>query len=337
MKDVSSLKNLIHYPVMLDQVVELCSPEKGGDFIDCTFGCGGHTNAILSFPETRVISLDRDSHVLSYVSETKKKYKERFTFYNKKFSDLDKVIKKDFKADFIIFDLGLSSLQIFNLDRGFSFNAKKKIDMRMGHNSISAQDVLNKCDLKTLKNILRYFGDEKDSSRIANNIIRERNESPILSVPKLVEIIEKSKKKNFKKKINLSTQTFQAIRIFVNKEVSELVNGLIKATRFLKEGGKLIVISFHSMEDKIVKFYFSNYSKNKSKGSRYYPHIKNDKILFENYKNKVITPKENEIKENSPSRSAKLRYAIRSKDNYFYPEELKKHFMDYLNLESKYV
>jgi len=337
MKDISSFKNLSHYPVMLDQVIELCSPAKGGHFIDCTFGFGGYTNAILSFPNTRVISLDRDKCALNYASETKRNYKERFTFHNEKFSNLDKVIKKDFKADFIIFDLGVSSLQIFNLDRGFSFNAKGKVDMRMGLNSVSAQDVLNKCDLKTLKNILRYFGDEKDSSRIANNIVKERKKSPILSVPKLVEIIEKSKKKNFKKKINISTQTFQAIRIFVNKEVSELVNGLINATKFLKKGGKLIVVSFHSLEDKIAKFYFTNYSKNKSKGSRYYPQIKNEKILFENYRNKIIRPKENEIKENISSRSAKLRYAIRSKDNYFYPEDLKEKFAHYLNLESEYV
>ena len=337
MKDISSFKNLSHYPVMLDQVIELCSPAKGGHFIDCTFGFGGYTNAILSFPNTRVISLDRDKYALNYASETKRNYKERFTFHNEKFSNLDKVIKKDFKADFIIFDLGVSSLQIFNLDRGFSFNAKGKVDMRMGLNSVSAQDVLNKCDLKILKNILRYFGDEKDSSRIANNIVKERKKSPILSVPKLVEIIEKSKKKNFKKKINISTQTFQAIRIFVNKEVSELVNGLINATKFLKKGGKLIVVSFHSLEDKIAKFYFTNYSKNKSKGSRYYPQIKNEKILFENYRNKIIRPKENEIKENISSRSAKLRYAIRSKDNYFYPEDLKEKFAHYLNLESEYV
>ncbi len=337
MKDISSFKNLPHYPVMLDQVMELCSPEKGGHFIDCTFGSGGYTNAILSFSDTKVISLDRDSHVLNYASETKKNYKQRFIFHNKKFSDLDKVIKKDFKADFIIFDLGVSSLQIFNLDRGFSFNAKGNIDMRMGLNSVSAGDVINKCDLKTLKNILKYFGDERDSSRIANNIVKERQKSPILSVPKLVDIIQKSKKKNFKKKINISTQTFQAIRIFVNKEISELVNGLIKATKFLKKGGKLIVVSFHSIEDRIVKFYFNNYSKNKSKGSRYYPHIKNEEILFEDYKNKIIKPKEHEIKENISSRSAKLRYAIRSKDNYFYPEELKKRFADYLNLESEHV
>ena len=337
MKDISSFKNFPHYPVMLDQVIELCSPEKGGDFIDCTFGSGGYTNAILSFSNTRVISLDRDKQAIDYASEAKKNYKDRFTFYNSKFGDLDKVIEKDFKADFIIFDLGVSSLQIFNLARGFSFNAKGNVDMRMGLNSISAQDVLNRCDLKTLKNILRYFGDEKDSSRIANNIIKERKKLPILSVPKLVEIIQRSKKKNFKRKINICTQTFQAIRIFVNKEISELVDGLIKSTRFLKKGGKLIVISFHSLEDKIVKFYFTNYSKNKSKGSRYYPQIKNDKTLFENYKNKIITPKEYEIKENPSSRSAKLRYAIRSQENYFYPEELKKKFSHYLNLESEHV
>ena len=337
MEDVSSFKNLTHYPVMLDQVLELCSPKNGGDFIDCTFGSGGYTNAILSFSGTRVISFDRDSHVNEYASETKKNYKDRFSFYNDKFSNLDKVIEKDFKADFIIFDLGISSLQIFNLARGFSFNAKGEINMGMGINSISAQELLNKCDLKTLKNILKYFGDEKDISRIANNIIRERNKSPILLVPTLVDIIQKSKKKNYKKKINVCTQTFQAIRIFVNKEVTELVNGLIKATKFLKEGGKIIVISFHSLEDKIVKFYFSNYSKNKSKESRYYPEIKNEKILFENYKNKIITPKKNEINENFSSRSAKLRYAIRSKDNYFYPEDLKTKFDFYLKLENTHV
>ena len=117
--------------------------------------------------------------------------------------------------------------------------------MKMGLNTISASDVLNKCDIKTLKNILKYFGEEKDSSRIAQNILKERQKTPIFSTTQLVEIIKKSKKRNFKKKINVCTQTFQAIRIFVNKEISELVNGLIKATKFLKTGGKIIVVSFH--------------------------------------------------------------------------------------------
>ena len=337
MKDISSIKNLHHYPVMLNQVLDLCAPQKGGNFIDCTFGLGGYTNAILSFSKTKVISLDRDSHVTKYASETKKNYKDRFTFYNEKFSNLDKVINKDFQADFIIFDLGISTLQIFNLDRGFSFNSNDKVDMKMGLNTISASDVLNKCDIKTLKNILKYFGEEKDSSRIAQNILKERQKTPIFSTTQLVEIIKKSKKRNFKKKINVCTQTFQAIRIFVNKEISELVNGLIKATKFLKTGGKIIVVSFHSIEDRIVKFYFSNYSKNKPKGSRYYPQTKNEMILFEDYKNKIIKADQNEINENISSRSAKLRYAIRSKDNYFYPDELKKKFSAYLNLESENV
>ncbi len=322
---------------MLNQVLDLCAPQKGGNFIDCTFGLGGYTNAILSFSKTKVISLDRDSHVTKYASETKKNYKDRFTFYNEKFSNLDKVINKDFQADFIIFDLGISTLQIFNLDRGFSFNSNDKVDMKMGLNTISASDVLNKCDIKTLKNILKYFGEEKDSSRIAQNILKERQKTPIFSTTQLVEIIKKSKKRNFKKKINVCTQTFQAIRIFVNKEISELVNGLIKATKFLKTGGKIIVVSFHSIEDRIVKFYFSNYSKNKPKGSRYYPQTKNEMILFEDYKNKIIKADQNEINENISSRSAKLRYAIRSKDNYFYPDELKKKFSAYLNLESENV
>ena len=197
MKDISSFKNLTHYPVMLKEVMNICTPENGGNFIDCTFGSGGYSNAILSFQNTNVISLDRDNNAINYASEIKKNYNDRFMFHNEKFSNLDKVIKKDFKADFIIFDLGLSSMQIFNFKRGFSFNSKDNVDMRMGLNSISAQDVLNKCDFKTLKNIIKYFGDEKDSSRIANNIIKERKRSPINSVPRLVEIIEKSKKKKF--------------------------------------------------------------------------------------------------------------------------------------------
>ena len=337
MKDISSFKNFPHYPVMLEQLVELCSPEKGGNYIDCTFGSGGYTNAILSYGNTKVVSLDRDKNAIQFANTTKKKFKDRFRFYNKKFSDIDKVIENDFKADFIIFDLGVSSMQIFNLARGFSFNSKEKVDMRMGLNSLSAQDVINRCDFKTLKDILKYLGDEQDSTRIASNIVKEREKSPILSVPQLVKIIERSKRKDFKKKINLSTKTFQAIRIFVNKELTELIEGLIKATKFLKNGGKLIVISFHSLEDKIVKFFFINFSKNKSKGSRYFPETKNDKILFENYKNKIITPHESEVRENPASRSAKLRYAIRSKHEYFYPGELKKKFAYYLNLEGKNV
>ena len=132
MKAFSSQKELSHYPVMLDQVLQICEPEKGGYYVDCTFGAGGYSNAILSSPKTKVIALDRDSHSKIYADKIKKKYRERFSFYNGKFSDLKKIVKKKEKFDFIIFDLGISSLQIFNSKKGFSFNSKSEIDMNIG-------------------------------------------------------------------------------------------------------------------------------------------------------------------------------------------------------------
>ena len=324
---------------MLEQVLRICSPEKGGLFVDCTFGAGGYTNAILAFPNTKVIALDRDSYTQKYANKTKKNYKNRFSFYNLKFSELDKAINKNTKVDSIIFDLGLSSLQISNLNRGFSFNSKGRPDMCMGLNSITAQEVLNNFNLETLSDIFRIFGDEKEGFRIATNIVELRKKKPINSIPDLVDVIKRSKKKNFKKKINISTQTFQAIRIFVNKEVSELIEGLIKASKLLNEGGKIIVVSFHSIEDRITKFFFNNFSENRSRGSRYHPDISQEKILFKNYKNKnkAIKPTKSEIEINRPSRSAKLRFAIRSKDDFFYPEDFKNKFFNYLELENRHV
>ena len=337
MNRISSSKNFRHYPVMLEQVLKVCEPEKGGLFVDCTFGAGGYSKAILSFPKTNVIAIDRDIATRKYVEIIRKNYKNRFSFHNLKFSELNKVINKNNKVDCVIFDLGLSSLQVQNLERGFSFKSKGKPDMRMGLNSISARDVVNNFDIKTLKDIFKLLGEEHEGFRIASNIVKERQKKSILSIPDLVNIIKKSKKRNFKKKINISTKTFQAIRIFVNKEISELIEGLIKATQILKKNGKIIVISFHSIEDKIVKYFFTNFSRNKSRGSRYYPEISQKITLFKNYKNKVIRPNDSEININSPSRSAKLRFAVRSDNDFFYPKDLKKKFFNYLELESRSV
>ena len=336
MKNLSSPQDISHYPVMLDEVLKICNPKNGGDFIDCTFGYGGFSNAILSYPKTKVIALDRDIQTKKYAEKIKKNYKDRFSFYNKKFSELSKNITTK-KFDFIIFDLGVSNMQILNLDRGFSFNSKTSIDMRMGLNLISANEVINTYSQQTLNDIIRLFGDEKESFKISKNIINERKKSPISSSFDLARIIKKSKKKDFNKKINISTKTFQALRIFVNKEFSELINGLIEATKLIKSGGKIIVISFHSLEDKIVKFFFTNYSKNKSKVSRYLPDLSKERTLFENYKNKIVTPSSEEIIKNNASRSAKLRYITRCKNDFFYPNDLKKKFIKYLELENRYV
>ena len=336
MKNFSSPQYISHYPVMLDEVLKICNPINGGDFIDCTFGYGGFSNAILSYPKTKVIAIDRDIQTKKYAEKIKKNYKDRFSFYNKKFSELSKNITTK-KFDFIIFDLGVSNMQILNLDRGFSFNSKTSIDMRMGLNLISANEVINSYSQQTLNDIIRLFGDEKESFKISKNIINERKKSPISSSFDLARIIKKSKKKDFNKKINVSTKTFQALRIFVNKEFSELINGLIEATKLIKSGGKIIVISFHSLEDKIVKFFFTNYSKNKSKVSRYLPDLSKGDTLFENYKNKIVIPSSEEIIKNNASRSAKLRYITRCKNDFFYPNDLKKRFIKYLELENRYV
>ena len=189
----------------------------------------------------------------------KKNFLKRFRFYQNKFSQLDNVLEEN--VDVILFDLGLSSIQLDNLDRGFSFRSKKKLDMSMGLNEISAFNVINNLEEKELKSIIKILGDESDASNIAKNIVKYRTIKQITNTSDLVKIIEKSKKRNYFTKINPCTKTFQAIRIFVNKEITELINGLIKATKKLKPGGKILIISFHSIEDKIVKYLFHKFFK----------------------------------------------------------------------------
>ncbi len=327
----------LHFPVMLDEVIKICSPYKGGVYIDCTFGAGGYSKKLLKFPKTKVIALDRDEFILNISKDLEKKYPKRFLFHQKKFSEVDLVINNQL-VDAVIFDLGLSSIQLNNLERGFSFNSKERLDMSMGLSNTSAEEVVNNFSEQKLKSIIRILGEEKDASKIAKNIIKTRLTKKITKVDQLVKIIEKSKKKNYKKKINPSTKTFQALRIFVNKEITELIGGIINATKVLKPGGKILVISFHSIEDKIIKYFFSNFSSARSKPSRYFPENENiDISLFEKYKNKIIKPSNEEIIKNSPSRSAKLRYATRNKNKFFYPDELIEKFKKYLDLERSYV
>ena len=322
-----------HFPVMLNEVIKISSPSKGGTYIDCTFGGGGYSRSLLKFPNTIIKGLDRDKTVQKIGKELEKKFPQRFKFYQIIFSQLDTISKDD--VDVIIFDLGLSSIQLNDPERGFSFKSKKNLDMSMGLNQISVQDVINNLSELDLKLIIKILGEEKDASRIAKNIVKFRSEKKIIKVQDLVQIIEKSKKKNYSSKINPCTKTFQALRIFVNKEITELVKGIIKATKILKPGGKILIISFHSIEDKIVKYFFRNFSTNKAKPSRYLPEREyNNTALFEEYRNKVLKPSKKEIYQNNRSRSAKLRYVIRSKNKFFYPEELLKKFKKYLDVEA---
>jgi len=326
-----------HFPVMLDEVIKICSPDKGGVYIDCTFGGGGYSKRLLKFSKTKVIALDRDKFVVNISKELEKKYPNRFFFHQKKFSKVNTVVGNQ-SVDAVVFDLGLSSIQLNNLERGFSFNSKEKLDMSMGISNTSAEEVVNNFSEQKLKSIIKILGEEKDASRIARNIIKTRLVKKITKVDQLVAIIEKSKKKNYANKINPSTKTFQALRIFVNKEITELIEGVINATKILKPGGKILIVSFHSIEDKIVKYFFSNFSSSRSKPSRYFPENKDINIsLFDKYKNKIFKPSNIEIIKNPPSRSAKLRYATRSKNKFIYPNELVNKFQKYLDLEGSHV
>ena len=322
-----------HFPVMLSEVLKISSPDIGGKFIDCTFGGGGYTKEILKYPNTIVKAIDRDKNALLLARELKKQFPKRFEFYQTKFSQLDTITKDN--VDVIIFDLGLSSIQLNDFNRGFSFNSSKTLDMTMGLNETSALEVINKLDEKDLKLVIKILGDEKDASQITKNIVKCRNIKKITNTAELARIIKKSKKKNFSNKINPCTKTFQALRIFVNKEITELVYGLIKATKKLRPGGKILVVSFHSLEDRIIKYLFINFSENKSRPSRYLPEDEvNGLVLFNEYKNKVIRPSKKEIEKNNRSRSAKLRFAIRNNNKFKYPTNLITKFKKYLDLEA---
>ena len=329
----TSLLESSHFPVMLDEVLKISSPIIKGKYIDCTFGGGGYSKEILKFTETYVEAFDRDEKAINISKKLEKKFPHRFKFFHHKFSKLDQVSEGN--ADAIIFDLGLSSIQLDDFDRGFSFKSKKKLNMSMGLNELSALEAINNLSETNLKSIIKILGEEKEASVIAKNIVKFRKDNKIIYTNDLVKIIEKSKKKNYKSKINPSTKTFQALRIFVNKEITELIYGIINATKILKPGGKILVISFHSIEDKIVKYFFNFFSKNRSRPSRYFPDNTLDvNQLFKSYKNKVHRPTKNEIDKNARSRSAKLRFAIRSEREFEHPKELIIKFKKYLDLEA---
>ena len=182
-----------HLPVMINEVIKICNPKNGGNFMDCTFGAGGYSKELLKFRETKVVALDRDSHVVKLANKLKDSFQSRFVFYNKKFSNLDLVAANKFDA--VIFDLGLSSIQLDDLSRGFSFKSKSELDMSMGQTEISAEKVLNTYSTQDLKDIIKVFGEEQDASKISKNIIKQRTKKNIKTTDELVTIIKKSKKK----------------------------------------------------------------------------------------------------------------------------------------------
>ena len=323
--------NAKHYPVLLNEIISIITPQYGGTFIDCTFGQGGYSKKILDYPDTKVIAIDRDIESIKKAENIREKFENRFLFNNIKFSQLTnlKLKKEDIKG--IIFDLGYSYTQIKDPKKGLSFDFSGELNMKLGINEFSAKEVINKLEAKELLNIFKYFGEEKESKKIARNIVEDRKSKEI-TTEELVRIIESTKKKK-NHKTHSATKVFQALRIFVNKEISELIYGLINAAKVLKKDGIIAVVTFHSLEDKIVKYFFKSLSENKSV-SRYLPKEDEKINLFKLINKKPIIPSQKEINENPPSRSAKLRYVVKKEDFFNFETDILDKFNYLLEIEN---
>jgi len=320
-----------HYPVLLNEIISIITPQYGGTFIDCTFGQGGYTKKILEFSNTKVIGIDRDIDSKNISKNIEKEYKNRFLFENKKFSEINNLDLNKEKVKAIVFDLGYSYKQIKDSQKGLSFDSSGELNMRMGLNEFSAKEVINKLGQKKLEKIFKFFGKEKEAKRIANKIVKEKKKKKI-DTQELVKIVDSSKrKKNYK--IHSATKVFQALRIFVNKEISELIYGLINATKVLEKNGIITVVSFHSLEDKIVKYFFKSLSETKSV-SRYMPKTKEKVNLFKLINKKPIIPSPQEIIENPPSRSAKLRSAVKQEDSVNFDTDILEKFKNLIEIEN---
>ena len=320
-----------HYPVLLNEIISIITPQYGGTFIDCTFGQGGYTKKILEFSNTKVIGIDRDIDSKNISKNIEKEYKNRFLFENKKFSEINNLDLNKEKVKAIVFDLGYSYKQIKDSQKGLSFDSSGELNMRMGLNEFSAKEVINKLGQKELEKIFKFFGEEKEAKRIANKIVKERTKKKI-DTQELVKIVDLSKrKKNYK--THSATKVFQALRIFVNKEISELIYGLINATKVLEKNGIIAVVSFHSLEDKIVKYFFKSLSETKSV-SRYMPKTKEKVNLFKLINKKPIIPSSQEIRENPPSRSAKLRSAVKQEDSVNFDTDILEKFKNLIEIEN---
>ncbi len=298
-----------HFPVMLPEVLEALRPVDGGVYVDATFGNGGYSEAILQKANCTVIALDRDPSVITRAEELKQIYGERFDFRAGQFGDFASLISEN--VDGAVFDIGVSSMQLDEADRGFSFSKDAPLDMRMSKDGVSAAHIINSYKEDDLANLIYNYGEERKSRSIARKIVEMRKTKPIETTKELAQIIYSIVRRT-PNAADPATRTFQALRIAVNNELEELENGLRGATQRLKSKGRLVVVDFHSLEDRIVKNYFKENSDKATHKSRYLPvsTLTTDNAVFEEC-SKAIVPSQKEIELNNRSRSAKLRYAVK--------------------------
>lgn len=296
-----------HIPVMLKEVLTALKPQKGEVYVDATFGNGGYTKAILEAADCKVIALDRDPTVKIRANEFKNMYGERFEFRAGQFGDFADLVPE--KINGAVFDIGVSSMQLDEAERGFSFSKEGTLDMRMSQAGISAKDIVNSYEEDKLADLIYQYGEERKSRQIAKRIVEYRQNKKIETTTELAEIIYSVIHKKFGE-IDPATRTFQALRIAVNDELGELSRGLQSAANRLQKNGRLVVVDFHSLEDRIVKNFFKENGGKRIRVSKYAPELVQDEHLFAEV-SKVIVPTAEECGKNPRARSAKLRYAIR--------------------------
>ena len=298
-----------HIPVLIDAILHECAPVDGV-WLDGTLGAGGYTRALLAAGASQVIGVDRDPLALQMASDWAAPYGDRLRLVAGTFSDLDDLAGEP--LDGVVLDLGVSSMQLDQPERGFSFMKDGPLDMRMSQSGESAADLVNTADEGVLADILYHYGEERASRRIAHAIVAARQVEPIATTAKLAEIVAKCLPRPKPGQSHPATRSFQAIRIAVNTEFQELAAGLTAAERALKPGGLLAVVTFHSLEDRIVKRFFQLASGHESNANRYAPAKVDTEARFQMVTRKAVAPDAAEIARNPRARSAKLRVGRRT-------------------------
>ena len=302
----------LHIPVLGRPALEFLNLRDGGVYIDGTFGAGGYSRAMLTAADCKVIGIDRDAHALALGAELARAAKGRLTLVEDRFANLDAVAREHgFDAvDGVVVDIGVSSMQLDTAERGFSFRLDGPLDMRMSGEGASAADVVARASERDLANIIFILGEERHSRGVARAIVKARAVAPISTTTALADIVATAVRMR-PNDIHPATRTFQALRIFVNDELGELAAALAAAERILKPGGRLAVVSFHSLEDRIVKSFLADRSDTRA-GSRHAPERKRPEPTFRVLTKRPIIAHDDEVARNPRARSAKLRAAERA-------------------------
>ena len=300
-----------HAPVLIDEVIEALSPRPGETIVDATFGAGGYTRAILACG-ARVIALDRDPTVQPHADAVARDFPGQFKLVRTPFSGLAEAVEGE-ALDGVVFDIGVSSMQLDQAERGFSFMRDGPLDMRMSDEGQTAADIVNTWDHGPMAHIFKLYGDERQSGRVAAAILRRRVEQPFQRTLDLAAVVEKALGGRRGAAIHPATRVFQALRIAVNDELGELRAGLEAAEATLKPGGRLVVVTFHSLEDRIVKAFLTERTGNAPGGSRHAPvAVETRRPSFTMSFKVAFEAGEAELAANPRARSAKLRAAVRT-------------------------